>query len=33
VRAIETDRSELAGELARLYGEWERAASEAETAH
>jgi ATP-binding cassette subfamily F protein 3 len=32
VRAIEADRGELRGELARLYGEWERAASEAEPA-
>ncbi len=32
VRAIEADRSELAGELELLYPEWERASSEAEPA-
>ncbi|HVH17326.1 MAG TPA: ABC-F family ATP-binding cassette domain-containing protein [Myxococcota bacterium] len=30
VRAIESDRSELREEIARLYGEWERAAQESE---
>ena len=32
VRAIESDRSELSAELARLYPEWEQALSQAEPA-